>query len=78
MEVINKVIAPLVLAVFALMFIFRSEMVGSFLGKFYRRLPQDKSMLTDEQFTIRPAFIVLLGCLMLLVSLSGLFRYFSS
>ena len=52
--------------------IFRSRTVARFLEKLFRNWPHDKTLLPEELYEVRPAYIVAIGVVLLLLTMIGL------
>lgn len=76
MDLVDNLLAPIFLGVIGCLLIFRSETVGKFLEMMYRNIPHDKSALSDKQYSVRPVYLIVIGCIILAFSLNGIARYF--
>ena len=75
MNILIKLIGLIVGILLGAFLIFHSGMLASFLKQAYQKFPHDQSTLSDEQFEVRTNLIVILGCLVLSISLIGLFKW---
>ena len=76
MDLVDNLLAPLFLGLMGCLFIFQSDMVGNFLERLYRSFPHDKNVLSDKQYSVRPIYLIVIGCIMVAFSLNGVARYF--